>query len=102
MREDPLHRRQRDVGQPTQAEVDLDGLLAHDVQVLLAQHVVDLVDAAGGGALDVEEGQVDASPDSSAATTSLIEGWPTNSAGSSSSLVNFWAARWLKVKGVPT
>ena len=59
VRQHPLDRLQRHVGHPAQAEVDLDGLLADDVQVLLPQHVVDLVDAAGGGALDVQQRQVD-------------------------------------------
>ena len=38
---------------------DLEGLFPDDVQVALAEHVVDLVHAAGDGVLDGQKGQVD-------------------------------------------
>ena len=58
MRKDLAEPGRRDVGDGGQAVLDLPRLLADDEQVVLTEQCVDLVDAAGGGVLDRQEGQV--------------------------------------------
>ncbi len=72
MRQDPSQRGGGYIGSGRQAQLDPVGFLAHDVQVLLAQDVVDLIDASRDGVLDGQKGQVDRS--GSQGVDHLLEG----------------------------
>ena len=59
MRVDPAQGRQRHVGDGSQAQLDAERILAHDVQLAFAKYVVDLVHAARDGVFDGQKSQVD-------------------------------------------
>jgi len=76
MRQNSSQRRGGNIGGRCQAQLDPVRLFAHDVQILLAQEVVHLIDAARDGVFDGKKARSTV-PDTRESITCLSVGKPT-------------------------